>query len=543
MLMGMTTPAPLVSIRHLHIDFPVPGGRVFTAVSDSSFDIHRGETFALVGESGSGKSVTALAIPQLLSANAQCGPNTSILFDEVEMTRASEHKLRGFRGKKIGMIFQEPLTALNPLHTIERQMAEAIRIHNPTLPRSDVRARLYELLDAVELDKLKDRLGAYPHELSGGQRQRVMIAMAIANNPDLLIADEPTTALDVTVQAEILKLLDTLKRQHNMALLLITHDLSIVEKMADRVAVMQRGQIVEQNTARELFANPTHEYTRQLLNAHPKGHPTDTKNDAAVVLTADHLRVSFPRAKNFWGKPTAFVDAVRGVNVNLRAGHTLGIVGESGSGKTTLALALMRLVPSTGPIVLLGQRIDEIPARALRPLRARLQMVFQDPFGSLSPRMSVGEIVGEGLSVHQPHLKASEREAKIIAALQAVQLDPETRHRYPHEFSGGQRQRISIARALVLQPAVILLDEPTSALDVQVQAQIVELLKQLQRDLGLTYVFISHDLRVVRALAHELIVMKDGDVVEQGPAGPIFAAPQTAYTRQLLDAALNLKAA
>jgi microcin C transport system ATP-binding protein len=541
--MTNNAPAPLITISHLCVTFRTPVGGTQTAVHDLSFDIQRGETLALVGESGSGKSVTALSILQLLPYPAAAhDPDSRIQFDGVNMIGADPAKLRTLRGRRIGMIFQEPLTSLNPLHTLEQQIAEAITLHQ-SLPRDKVKARVLELLDQVELEGLCDRLNAYPHELSGGQRQRVMIAIALANNPDLLIADEPTTALDVTVQAQILKLLDDLKRKNNMALLLISHDLSVVRKMADRVGVMRHGELVELATTENLFNNPQHAYTKQLLDAHPRGLPEPAPDGAPTVLSADNVKVWFPRGKTWWGKPTGYVKAVDGLSCTLRAGHTLGIVGESGSGKTTFALALLRLTTSTGPIVFQGDRIDNLPRAALRPLRAKLQIVFQDPFGSLSPRMSISEIIGEGLLVHQPNLSRTDREARIIRALNQVQLDPETRHRYPHEFSGGQRQRVAIARALVLEPSVIVLDEPTSALDVSIQAQIVELLKKLQHDLGLAYIFISHDLRVVRALAHDMIVMKDGVMVEQGKANDLFNNPQDPYTRALLDAALNLKAA
>jgi microcin C transport system ATP-binding protein len=535
----MTT--PILSIKNLDVSFATPGGP-FAAVKNVSFDIHRGECVAVVGESGSGKSVTALSVLQLLSPSARYGAGSSITFNGTEMVGANTATLQSIRGAKIGMIFQEPLTSLNPLHTIERQITESIRIHQPHLNAAQTRVRLMELLDQVELETLAHRLNAYPHELSGGQRQRVMIAIALANTPDLLIADEPTTALDVTIQAEILSLIHTLKTRHNMAIMMITHDLTIVEKMSDRVIVMQNGSVVEQAVTTTLFTAPQHPYTKNLLNAHPKGDVAPAPTGTKTVLTADHMHVRFPRAKNWFGKPTSFVHAVNDVSVSLNAGHTLGVVGESGSGKTTLALALLRLTPADGPVVFMGTRIDKLSRAALRPLRAKLQIVFQDPFGSLSPRMTVGDIVGEGLAVHAPHLSRAERDEKIITALHRVGLDPATRHRYPHEFSGGQRQRISIARAVVLEPAVVVLDEPTSALDVQVQAQIVDLLRTLQRDLGLAYIFITHDLRVMRALAHHVMVMKDGCVVEQGPATDVFTSPTHPYTKRLLNAALNLKA-
>lgn len=532
--------APLLSVNNLTVAFQTPTGP-FVAVDHVSFNLNRGETLALVGESGSGKSVTALSILQLLPPSTTYAPGSSIQFMGQELVGANEPTLRSIRGAKIGMVFQEPLTSLNPLHTIEHQIIESIRLHQPHLTRDAVRARLDELLDLVELNQLKNRLGAYPHELSGGQRQRVMIAMSLANTPDLLIADEPTTALDVTIQAEILKLLDDLKRRHNMALLIITHDLSIVEKMADHVCVMRHGKIIEHGPTQALFTAPQHAYTSELLHAHPTSFAPAAPTNAPVVMTGQDIRVAFPRGKTWWGSAANFVYAVNGVHIEIKAGHTLGIVGESGSGKTTLALALLRLVPATGPVVFMGQRIDTLTRSALRPLRAKMQIVFQDPFGSLSPRMSVGDIIGEGLAVHAQHITHIDRDHRIADILKRVGLDPETRHRYPHEFSGGQRQRIAIARAAILNPAVILMDEPTSALDVVVQAQIVELLKDLQRERGLAYLFISHDLRVIRALAHDVIVMKDGHVIEQGATQTIFNTPQMPYTRLLLDAALNLK--
>jgi microcin C transport system ATP-binding protein len=534
--------SPLLTIQDLTVEFPGTP-QAIRAVDRVSLAIERGESVAVVGESGSGKSVTALSILQLLPPSARFGATSSIRFNETELIGAAPTVLQKVRGAKIGIVFQEPLTSLNPLHTIERQITEVIRLHQPLWSNDQVRARLLELMDQVELEKLVHRLGAYPHELSGGQRQRVVIAMALANTPDLLIADEPTTALDVTIQAEILRLLETLKKQQQMALMMISHDLSIVEKMADRVVVMKSGQVVEMAATKTLFAAPNHTYTQNLLAAHPKGVASPAAADAPVILSGDHVRVDFVTKKNLWGKAIAVTRAVDDITIAVRAGHTVGIVGESGSGKTTLAMALLRLVPTTGTVVLMGKRIDSLSRRALRPLRAQMTVVFQDPFGSLSPRMTVGAIIGEGLAVHHPSMGQAEREAKIIAALESVQLDPETRHRYPHEFSGGQRQRIALARALVLSPSVILLDEPTSALDVQVQAQIVDLLKDIQARHNLAYLFISHDLRVVRALAHDIVVMKDGKIVEQGPAARVFDAPQDPYTRRLLDAALNLKVA
>ncbi len=530
----------LLSVSNLSVTFRTPGAP-FQAVRGASFDIHKGEALALVGESGSGKSVTALSILQLLPYPLASHPaGSSIRFAGQELIGAPEPTLRALRGKRIGMIFQEPMTSLNPLHSIERQLGEMIALHQP-LGRTQVKERILELLDLVELDRLKDRLSAYPHELSGGQRQRVMIAMALANNPDLLIADEPTTALDVTVQAQILELLESLKQKLGMALLLITHDLSIVERMADRLCVMKSGEIVEQNGRQALFENPAHDYTKLLLAARPRGEAVAPRPEAPVVLEGRDIRVHFARPKMLWGRQAEPVKAVDGVNVLCRAGQTLGIVGESGSGKTTLGLALLRLLPSTGVLTFEGKPLNGLPPAALRTLRARLQIVFQDPFGALSPRMSVAQIIGEGLAVHQPGTDAAAREDRVIEALRDVRLDPDTRHRYPHEFSGGQRQRIAIARALVLRPSFIVLDEPTSALDVSVQAQIVDLLRDLQLRYDLSYLFISHDLRVVRAMAHEIIVMKDGKVVESGPTARIFDSPRQDYTRALMEAALHIR--
>jgi len=531
----------LLKIKNLSVDFTTPNG-VFHAVKRIGFDINAGETVALVGESGSGKSVSALSVLQLLPVSATSyGEDSSILFEGVELIGQSEAKMQAIRGSQIGMIFQEPQTALNPLHVIEKQIAEMLILHQG-MNATQARERVLELLDLVGLERLKSRLNAYPHELSGGQRQRVMIAMALANNPKLLIADEPTTALDVTVQAQILELLQNLKAKLNMALLLISHDLSVVEKMADHVCVMQHGTLVESNQATDLFAKPQHDYTKMLLNTRPQGVVQRPNDDAPCVLHGSDIRVHFPKTKSFFGRTKEWVKAVDGISLNLHEGHTIGIVGESGSGKSTLGLALLKLLRCEGRIAFQGHDISDLSQRDMRNLRSDMQIVFQDPYASLSPRMSVAQIIVEGLSVHKPELNANQREALVISALEDVQMDPAVRDRYPHEFSGGQRQRISIARALVLHPKLIILDEPTSALDVSVQAEIVNLLRDLQKKHHLTYMFISHDLRVVRAMAHDLIVMKDGRVVESGKASDIFAHPKADYTKMLLDAAMNLKA-
>ncbi len=530
----------LLSVKDLSVDFRTSGG-VFQAVKKVSFDIRKGQTVALVGESGSGKSVTALSLMQLLPYPRAAHPaGSSITFGDQQLVNSGESFMRSLRGRRMSMIFQEPMTSLNPLHNIERQIGEVLKIHQH-MNDKQAHERVIELLELVGLPKLKDRLKACPHELSGGQRQRVMIAMALANNPDLLIADEPTTALDVTVQAQILELLQSLKDKLDMSLLLITHDLSIVEKMADHVCVMKGGEIVEQKSATSLFASPQHDYTKMLLAAQPKGNAIPANQNAPVVIQARDIKVHFPRQKNFFGKVSEWVKAVDGIDVTCRAGQTVGVVGESGSGKTTLGLALLRLTGSTGTINFKGRDISRFNRDDMRPLRSKMQIVFQDPFGSLSPRLSIGQIISEGLEVHRPGITVKDREELVVQALRDVNLDPDTRHRYPHEFSGGQRQRVAIARAMVLQPEFLVLDEPTSALDVSVQAQIVDLLRGLQEKYNLAYMFISHDLRVVRAMAHDLIVMKDGKVVEQGAAQAIFDNPQTDYTRALLDAALALK--
>ena len=535
------TPMALLTIKDLGVGFKTSSG-VFEAVRNVSFNIEKGRTVALVGESGSGKSVTALSLMQLLPYPlAFHAPGSSITMDGQELVGAPEPVMRTIRGRRIGMIFQEPMTSLNPLHTIEKQVGEVLRLHQG-MDREHAAAKLRELMDMVGLPQLKDRLKAYPHELSGGQRQRVMIAMALANKPDLLIADEPTTALDVTIQAQILELLRDLKDRLNMALLLITHDLTIVEKMADHVCVMQKGEIVEQKNTAPLFTAPQHAYTKMLLSARPKGLAVAANTNASVVLEAHDLKVHFPKGKTLTGKPRDWIRAVDGVSVVCRAGQTVGVVGESGSGKTTLGLALLRLTNSTGKIAFGGQDISAFGRAEMRPLRRQMQIVFQDPFGSLSPRMSVEQIVGEGLLVHHKDLSKSARAEMVVQALRDVHLDPESRHRYPHEFSGGQRQRIAIARALVLEPQLVVLDEPTSALDLSVQAQIIDLLREIQGRRNLAYMFISHDLRVVRAMAHEVLVMKDGRIVEQGPSEQIFDRPRQDYTKALMDAALHLSA-
>ncbi|WP_137153762.1 ABC transporter ATP-binding protein [Rhizobium sp. FKL33] len=531
---------PLISIRDLSVAFH-QGGQTALAVDHVSFDINRGEVVALVGESGSGKSVTANSILRLLPYPSASHPSGQILFKGQDLLSAQPEALRKVRGDDITMIFQEPMTSLNPLHSIERQIGEILELHQP-IRAAATRARVIELLTQVGIRDPEKRLTAYPHELSGGQRQRVMIAMALANRPELLIADEPTTALDVTVQAQILELLGKLKSEHGMSILFITHDLGIVRKIADRVCVMTKGKIVEMGPTAEIFANPQHGYTRKLLAAEPKGQPPAPDADKPIVISADDVKVWFPIKTGFLRRVTDHVKAVDGVDLELKAGHTLGIVGESGSGKTTLGLALTRLISSQGRIAFVGQDIQGRSFAEMRPLRRQMQIVFQDPYGSLSPRMSVADIVGEGLLVHEPQLTAEERDRTVAEALAETGLDPETRHRYPHEFSGGQRQRIAIARAMVLKPKFVMLDEPTSALDMSVQAQVVDLLRDLQVKHQLAYLFISHDLKVVRALANDIIVMRNGQVVEKGPARDLFANPREEYTKALLAAAFNIEA-
>ena len=529
--------APLLHVTNLSVAF-AQGGQTTLAVDEVSFEIAKGETLALVGESGSGKSVTALSVLKLLSYPPASHPSGQILFKGEDLITADEPALRKIRGNAITMVFQEPMTSLNPLHTIEKQIGEILTLHKG-LTGERAKKRILELLEEVGIRDASNRLDAYPHQLSGGQRQRVMIAMALANEPDLLIADEPTTALDVTVQAQILRLLKDIQNRRGMAMLFITHDLGIVRAIADRVCVMTQGKIVEQGKVADIFDRPQHPYTQKLLAAEPKGEPHTVPADAPEVMRADALKVWFPIKRGFFKKTVGHVKAVDGVTLRIRAGETVGVVGESGSGKTTLGLAMLRLISSEGPIAYLGNRIDGTTSNAMRPLRRDLQIVFQDPYGSLSPRLSIADIVGEGLEVQNAALSLEERREIVAQALIDVGLDPKTMDRYPHEFSGGQRQRIAIARAVVLNPKFIVLDEPTSALDMSVQAQIVDLLRDLQRRRNLAYLFISHDLKVVKALANHVIVMREGQVVEEGPADTLFTSPQSDYTKALFAAAFH----
>ncbi|KQR31957.1 microcin ABC transporter ATP-binding protein [Rhizobium sp. Leaf155] len=535
-----TMTAPLLSVRDLSVAFH-QGGKESLAVDRVSFEIMPGEVLALVGESGSGKSVTANSILKLLPYPAASHPSGQILFEGKDLLTLPMRDLRSVRGNDITMIFQEPMTSLNPLHSIERQIGEILELHQ-ALTGAPAHARILELLNQVGIRDPEKRLKAFPHELSGGQRQRVMIAMALANRPKLLIADEPTTALDVTVQAQILELLAGLKNQHHMSMLFITHDLGIVRKFADRVCVMTKGKIVETGTVEQVFTNPQHAYTRHLLAAEPKGEPPPADDKKPVVMQGADIKVWFPIKAGLMRKVVDHVKAVDGIDITLREGQTVGVVGESGSGKTTLGLALSRLISSKGRISFIGQSIDAYSYAMMKPLRNRLQVVFQDPYGSLSPRMSVGDIIAEGLKVHETSLSYEERDRRVATALEEVGLDPATRWRYPHEFSGGQRQRIAIARAMVLKPRFVMLDEPTSALDMSVQAQVVDLLRDLQSKHDLAYLFISHDLKVVKALANEVIVMRHGKIVESGPAKSIFEAPKEDYTRALMAAAFNIEA-
>ncbi len=526
----------LLKVTDLNVQFRQDGA-VTHAVKGVSFDVGKGETVALVGESGSGKSVTALSTVALLPESAEI--KGSIVYDGAEMVDASESELRRVRGNDISFIFQEPMTSLNPLHTLDKQLAESLLLHQG-ITGAEAEKRIVELLHEVGIVEPEKRLKSYPHQLSGGQRQRVMIAMALANNPELLIADEPTTALDVTIQAQILELLAEIQRERGMSMLFITHDLGIVRKFADRVNVMKDGEIVERGNTKELFADPQHPYTQMLLSAESSGVPDPVADGAETIAETDALRIWFPIQRGLLKRTVGHIKAVNAATLSVRAGETVGIVGESGSGKTTLALAIMRLISSEGPVTFLGKNIQGLSSKRLRPLRSEMQIVFQDPYGSLSPRMTVEEIIAEGLTIHQVDPSRDRRE--MVAEIMAeVGLDPKTMHRYPHEFSGGQRQRVAIARAMILRPKLVVLDEPTSALDMTVQVQIVELLRNLQKKYGLAYLFISHDLKVVRALSHKVIVMKRGDVVEKGDADQVFDNPATEYTRELMAAAFDVK--
>ena len=529
----------LLEIRDLSVSFRTPDG-VTEAVKKASLTVNKGEFVALVGESGSGKTATALSIPQLLPYPVAFHPCGSIRFEGEELLGAPEPLLRRLRGERISMIFQEPMTSLNPLHTIEKQVGEVILVHKG-FSKKNTRARVLELLQLVGLRDAEARLSAFPHQLSGGQRQRVMIAMALANDPDILIADEPTTALDVTMQAQILTLLKDLQSRLGMAVLLITHDLGVVARVADRVAVMTMGEVVETGQVTTVLETPQHPYTRRLIEAEPKGDPVVPDTNADMIMQTDSLKVYFPVMRGVLRRTVDHVKAVDGVTASVRRGHTIGVVGESGSGKTTLGLALLRLIKSEGRIAFLGNDIQGKNPKLLRPLRRHMQVVFQDPYGSLSPRMTVGEVVGEGLRIHQPTMSRKERRRFISASLEEVGLDAGLQDRLPHEFSGGQRQRIAIARAIVLKPEFVILDEPTSALDMSVQAQIIDLLRDLQARHHMAYMFISHDLKVVRALSHYVIVMREGRIVEEGATEAIFGKPQQEYTRTLMAAALNLE--
>ena len=528
----------VLQIQDLNVAFSQDGRQV-EAVRGVSFEVARGEVVALVGESGSGKSVTAMSSVALLGANAKV--TGSICYNGQQMVGASRDLLQQVRGNEISFIFQEPMTSLNPLHTIEKQLRESIELHQDprqSLTGAEIEARIIALLERVGLPDPASRLGAYPHQLSGGQRQRVMIAMALANGPELLIADEPTTALDVTIQAQILDLLMLLKQQDGMGMLFITHDLGIVRQIADRVCVMQDGKIVETGPTKDIFKAPQHPYTQKLLNAHSVGAPQPFDPSASVIAQATNAKIWFPIQRGVLKRTVGHVKAVNDVSLTLRAGETIGIVGESGSGKSTLAMAIMRLISFEGKIAFNGRDIGALKTRDLRALRKDMQIVFQDPYGSLSPRMTCAQIIAEGLGVHGTPSGRSQEDL-VEEILQEVGLDPEMQHRYPHEFSGGQRQRIAIARAMVMRPKLVVLDEPTSALDMTVQVQIVDLLRNLQKAHGLAYLFISHDLRVVRAMSHTVIVMKEGDVVEHGPVSEVFEAPKMQYTRGLMAAAFG----
>ncbi|WP_336278824.1 ABC transporter ATP-binding protein [Bartonella sp. CB175] len=528
----------LLSVRNLSVAFRQAEEKKYI-IEQISFEIKEGEIIALVGESGSGKSVTALSILQLLPFLKRLDQSGEIFFNGTDLLKQKEEDLRKVRGKDIAMIFQEPMTALNPLHNVERQIGEVLKMHTGISDQL-LRTRVIDLLTQVEIHEPQKRLSSFPHQLSGGQQQRVMIAMALANSPRLLIADEPTTALDVTVQAKILELLVRLKKRNNMSMLFITHDLTLVRRIADRVYVMRKGKIVESGSTHELFTNPQQSYTKQLLEAEPKGHPLQADDSAPILMQGKKIRVWFPIKKGLLRQTVDYVKAVQDIDITIRVGQTLGVVGESGSGKTTLGLALIRMLSSKGQIIFDDIDISDFTFRKMRPLRRYIQIVFQNPLSSLSPRMSVGEIIAEGLSIHKPQISYSERDECVIEALREVDLDPSSRHRYPHEFSGGQRQRIALARAIILKPRFIMLDEPTSSLDVSVQAQIIDLLHCLQRKYHLGYLVISHNLKVIKALAHEVIVMHNGEMVEYGSVNRIFSCPQNSYTQALMASTFAL---
>lgn len=531
--------SPLLQVRDLSVSFKTVVD-VTHAVENISFDIHRGETLAIVGESGSGKSVSALSIIQLLPYPTAYHPGGSILYEGQELVGSSKEVMQTYRGNRIGMIFQEPQTSLNPLHSVAKQISETLILHRG-MSKADARDRSLELLEMVKIKNAKQRLDAYPHQLSGGQRQRVMIAMALANEPGLLIADEPTTALDVTIQAQVLALLMDLQQKLGMSLLLISHDLNIVRKLADRICVMRRGKFVETGTRSQIFESPKHEYTRMLLEAEPSGSGGKPAAAAQVIVELESLRVWYPIRKGILRRTVDHFKAVEDVNITIREGETVGVVGESGSGKTSLALAMLRLISSRGSIRFFGNEIQNRTTKELRDLRKRMQIVFQDPYGSLSPRMTVAEIIAEGLRVHHHEISKAERDARVVEVLKEVELEVDTRHRYPHEFSGGQRQRIAIARAMILNPKFVVLDEPTSALDRSVQSQIIDLLRNLQQVHSLAYLFISHDLAVVRAMSSSVVVMQSGQVVEQGRTEQIYNEPREPYTRALIEAAMVLE--
>jgi microcin C transport system ATP-binding protein len=527
----------ILDIRNLSVNFKV-GSRTIEAVRHISFHIDKGETFALVGESGAGKSVTALSIMKLLPERKTSFPSGSILFRTSEIMNASQDVMRKIRGNGISMIFQEPMTSLNPLHTIEKQLSEGLILHQH-ISREKAQEEVVELLKLVQLSDAENRLNAYPHQLSGGQRQRVMIAMALANRPELLIADEPTTALDVNIQAEILELLKKLQAAFDMSLFLITHDLFVVRKMADRVGIMKDGEIVETGATREVFDNPKHPYTKYLIASELKEKVRTVVQDEPEILRTKNLSVSFPIYRGVFKSIKGYVHAVKDVSMRIREGQTVGLVGESGSGKTTFGLAVLRLVSSNGSILFAGKEIQGLRNRETRPLRKEMQIIFQDPYASLNPRMTIGKILEEGLLVHEVVSSSREKDDLIHSTLIEVGLEPDMIGRYPHEFSGGQRQRICIARALVLKPRLLILDEPTSALDMSVQTQVLKLLKDLQKKYDLAYLFISHDLRVVRAMSHEILVIKDGNIVERGSSESVFANPKKPYTKRLLNAAFD----